>query len=209
MVILDPRWLQNVMATVISTKSSFIRDGILKHSTLLHIWKPPDYPSHLHGYILSILEKFEIMFHLNDSKFTNEDAPKLEGETPEGGSSLIGSDQMSLLPSLLPERQPKDFENLWPPRKSPSEYIPFFFCPLKKLPYLQYVHNRTIPVWKKLPIRLPAERILWTLNDSYDIISYPSAIILAVWHAVQNGTRDHPPHNHAGKVYISPSTSFF
>jgi serine/threonine protein kinase len=63
-VILDPRWLTEVMATVVSSKTSVDR-GILSHKFLFsHIWKGDLYPSHLHPTLLLLLEKFQISFRM-------------------------------------------------------------------------------------------------------------------------------------------------
>jgi hypothetical protein len=38
------------------------RDGLIAHSALAQIWKPPAYPPELHEFLLSLLERFEIIF---------------------------------------------------------------------------------------------------------------------------------------------------
>jgi hypothetical protein len=69
-VILDPQWLTDVMATIITTKHNYLGregyEGILQHSVLPFIWRPPTFPDDLHGFILYLLNKFEIAFTLDD-----------------------------------------------------------------------------------------------------------------------------------------------
>jgi hypothetical protein len=76
----------DVLATVVSTKHNYCRysvltalnrhtqcvlthqcalthrTGVLPHSALPHIWRPPAFPRELHGFLLSLLERFEITF---------------------------------------------------------------------------------------------------------------------------------------------------
>jgi hypothetical protein len=59
LVILDPQWLSNVMASIISFKSNW-KNGVLHHPNLPIIWK--NYPESLHKVLLGILEKFEVVF---------------------------------------------------------------------------------------------------------------------------------------------------
>jgi hypothetical protein len=59
LVILDPQWLSNVMASIISFKSNW-KNGVLHHANLPIIWK--NYPESLHKVLLGILEKFEVVF---------------------------------------------------------------------------------------------------------------------------------------------------
>ncbi|KAL6057002.1 Myotubularin-like phosphatase domain [Balamuthia mandrillaris] len=63
-VILDPQWLTEVMATVVSSKTSLDK-GILPHKFLTsHIWKGDKYPAYLHDHLLKLLEKFQISFRM-------------------------------------------------------------------------------------------------------------------------------------------------
>lgn len=64
LVILDPQWLSDVMASVISFKANW-KSGILQHDTLPIVWK--QYPSSLHKTLLGILERFEVVFPIRDS----------------------------------------------------------------------------------------------------------------------------------------------
>jgi internalin A len=64
LVILDPQWLMRLMATLITTKPNFVKNGVLLASDLPQIWKPPDFPEILHASLMSLLEKFEISYPL-------------------------------------------------------------------------------------------------------------------------------------------------
>lgn len=63
LVIIDSQFLTNVMATIITTKTS-IRDGLLPNSLLPMIWRPPEFPPEIHEILLSLLKKFEIAFSM-------------------------------------------------------------------------------------------------------------------------------------------------
>lgn len=84
-VILDPQWLTTVLATVVTMKQSWVKDGIILKKHLSHIWKPPEFPEEIHQNLLAILEKFEVALRL---------------------SHTSGEDEKILIASLLPETQP-------------------------------------------------------------------------------------------------------
>lgn len=62
LVILDPQWIVDLMSSIITMKHSYAKDGILLVENLPHIWK--QYPSEEYGYLLKLLEKFEIAFKI-------------------------------------------------------------------------------------------------------------------------------------------------
>ena len=66
-VILDPQWLSEVMASIISMKVRW-KDGELPHSALANIWKA--YPPQLHTTLLSFLEHFEVAYPLKGTDKT-------------------------------------------------------------------------------------------------------------------------------------------
>eukprot|EP00029_Vermamoeba_vermiformis_P006458 TRINITY_DN2538_c0_g2_i1.p1 TRINITY_DN2538_c0_g2~~TRINITY_DN2538_c0_g2_i1.p1 ORF type:complete len:1060 (+),score=232.58 TRINITY_DN2538_c0_g2_i1:295-3474(+) len=88
MVILDSQWLTQVFSTIVSMKNQYAKDGKMKPSALVHMWKPPKYPESLHPMLLKILEKFEISYKLDSA-----------------GTLLI--------PWMLPDKQPDDFRTYW------------------------------------------------------------------------------------------------
>ncbi|KAH3743129.1 serine/threonineprotein kinase [Pelomyxa schiedti] len=71
LVIVDPTWLPKVMATVITEKHKWHKDGILKVSNLDQIWRPPDFPPHLHPIVVKLLEFFHIIFVISEANFSN------------------------------------------------------------------------------------------------------------------------------------------
>eukprot|EP00026_Physarum_polycephalum_P000223 Phypoly_transcript_00223.p1 GENE.Phypoly_transcript_00223~~Phypoly_transcript_00223.p1 ORF type:complete len:1946 (-),score=272.21 Phypoly_transcript_00223:42-5636(-) len=91
-VILDPKWLARLMATLITTKKAFVKQGILLSSQLDHIWRAPDFPVWLHPALLSMVQRFELCYPL----------PVIEGS----------SDQRFLVPSLLPDAKPAALSSL-------------------------------------------------------------------------------------------------
>jgi Leucine-rich repeat (LRR) protein/GTPase SAR1 family protein len=108
-VFLNPQYLANVMSSVITLKHQFVKDGLLKHSNLPHIWS--HYPQENYPLLLKVLQKFEIMF-------------KMPSEN---------SEEVSLIPSLLPVEQPAGVAEQWPsfwPETSLSRVYQFKFLPL-------------------------------------------------------------------------------
>jgi hypothetical protein len=101
-VILDPQWLTNVMATIITTKHNYLGregyEGILQHSVLPFIWRPPTFPDDLHGFILYLLNKFEITFTLDDDDDNSNDNQEGEGEALSLLSFLPTSAQVTSSP---------------------------------------------------------------------------------------------------------------
>src|SRR5690349_458160 len=57
-VILDAQWLTQVFSATISAKTN-LSTGILKHEDLPWLWR--SYPRHLHPFMLTIMEKFELL----------------------------------------------------------------------------------------------------------------------------------------------------
>jgi len=88
MIVLDPQWLVDLMATLISTKANFVSNGILRRTDVTHIWHPPRFPASFHDRIVGLLECFGVIYRLQ--RFTNSEA--------------------LLVPCLLPSTPPKDWE---------------------------------------------------------------------------------------------------
>lgn len=53
-VILDPQWLIEVMATILTTKHNFARNGMLPMSALLQLWREPKFPVAIHNQLLGL-----------------------------------------------------------------------------------------------------------------------------------------------------------
>jgi hypothetical protein len=85
-IVLNPMWLAQVFATVITTKPSFIKNGILMHKDLPNIWK--DYDESLYPYLIQILERFETLHVLDANR------------------SKLDMNGKSMIPALLPRIEP-------------------------------------------------------------------------------------------------------
>jgi Leucine-rich repeat (LRR) protein/GTPase SAR1 family protein len=106
-IVLNPEWLTNVMSSIITTKHTFCKDGVLSHSSLRQIWRPPQFSDDLHVTLIRLLEKFEITHVLAN----------------ESSDFYAGS---SLIPSLLPEERPTAaILKYWPEATGENEPI---FC---------------------------------------------------------------------------------
>ncbi|KAL4228149.1 hypothetical protein ACF0H5_013582 [Mactra antiquata] len=92
-VVINPQWIVDVMACVVSVKNEVIKDGRLRHTYLDMIWK--DYPKKMHTWLLRLTEEFDLTFKLKD-------------------------EQVNLVPCLLPESKPK-FN--WPTIEKDSDIL--------------------------------------------------------------------------------------
>lgn len=110
LVILDSQFLTQVMATIITTKQNYIKNGVINFNDLRHIWKPPLFPVSIHPLLLTLLQKFEIVY-VADEKLVKrlveyfDVSPAVKAPSyPLGGLGVI--------PSLLPEEVPP-LDILW------------------------------------------------------------------------------------------------
>eukprot|EP01117_Protostelium_nocturnum_P009737 TRINITY_DN3481_c0_g2_i2.p1 TRINITY_DN3481_c0_g2~~TRINITY_DN3481_c0_g2_i2.p1 ORF type:complete len:1509 (+),score=531.31 TRINITY_DN3481_c0_g2_i2:2688-7214(+) len=115
-VVLSPKWLTELMSMVLSTKHNHVKNGILHHSALKNMWKPPHFPESHYKIMLSLLENFEIAFGVvgKEEDFNN-------------GTTIV--------PSLLPESEPKVLKEIWQEKpklgyKQLSRYYKFDFIPI-------------------------------------------------------------------------------
>ncbi|XP_053405100.1 uncharacterized protein LOC123566493 [Mercenaria mercenaria] len=90
-VIVNPQWIVDVMACVVSVKNSPIKEGRLKHSDIGTVWK--DYPADLHDWLLKLTEEYDLTFPLEH-------------------------EPVNLVPCLLPEKAP---EFTWPEIEKDSD----------------------------------------------------------------------------------------
>jgi len=49
---------------IFTTKHSFVRNGILPHSHLVQLWRPPSFPSELHPFLFKLFNQFNIAITL-------------------------------------------------------------------------------------------------------------------------------------------------
>ncbi|KAL6054440.1 Myotubularin-like phosphatase domain [Balamuthia mandrillaris] len=124
LLILSPHWLTEMLSSVITTKHTYIKSGVLRHKDLQHLWRAPLYPPHLHEPLLNLLEKFEIIYRLSPTSRLNklllpidENAHGEADEEEENGSPFV----RSLIPVLLPDERPPQLLSAWPSTLSGSE----------------------------------------------------------------------------------------
>jgi len=110
-IFLDPQWLTDVMSTVITTMHNYLgregQEGILQHSVLPFIWRPPTFPKELHGFMLYLLNKFEITFTLDNGKNDGESA----GNSDDGNAVLDSPAPTTFpisSPTVAPQVSPPD-----------------------------------------------------------------------------------------------------
>jgi hypothetical protein len=78
-VIIDPKWLIDMMSKLITTTHNYCRSGIVSHENFQFIWRAPYFPIELHDACFELLHKFNISFPLG---------------------------RKELIPCLLPEERP-------------------------------------------------------------------------------------------------------
>ncbi|XP_070533769.1 uncharacterized protein [Ptychodera flava] len=83
-VVINPQWIVDVMACVVSVHESAIKDGNLLHKDIAEVWS--SYDSDLHEWLLRLTEEFDLTFPLTDKP-------------------------VNVVPCLLPEKEP---EFQWP-----------------------------------------------------------------------------------------------
>jgi small GTP-binding protein len=102
-IILDPQWLCDVMSTIITTKHSYIKNGILEHRDLPQIWRPPQFPERLHPTLLKLLQKFSIILCLPKQRMDDNDGDGDNGKRPDEKQAAVkgksGSPSLSSMDS--------------------------------------------------------------------------------------------------------------
>lgn len=61
-IILNPQWLADMIASVFSLKNTFSRNGTLTNAALAQLWKDEKFPPSLHANFVLLLERFELVF---------------------------------------------------------------------------------------------------------------------------------------------------
>jgi hypothetical protein len=60
-VILQPQYITKIMATIITTKQNFVKEGVVVVKNLFgQVWR--QFPEKLHPMLLALLETFEVVF---------------------------------------------------------------------------------------------------------------------------------------------------
>eukprot|EP01087_Luapelamoeba_hula_P024976 TRINITY_DN9696_c0_g1_i1.p1 TRINITY_DN9696_c0_g1~~TRINITY_DN9696_c0_g1_i1.p1 ORF type:complete len:1325 (+),score=299.28 TRINITY_DN9696_c0_g1_i1:269-4243(+) len=177
-VVVDPQWITATFATVVSLKSSFIRDGLLKLSDLPHVWTAPDYPPELHDKLLLMLEKLEVI-----SRFKHEGEDKI------------------LIPCLLPDSPPRqdELEKQWPTFTAGGQagrIYNFEFLPLGFFSRLlvRFLLSQYIPViyWKTgIVLKREEESVKLTLTKDSRNKAFP--VVMELWVRGENPGRHLTP----------------
>ena len=97
---INPQWIVNVMACIVSIKDSPVKDGRLHHSDIDVIWN--EYAEELHPWILKLTEAFDLTFPVPDQN-------------------------MNLVPCLLPEEEPEVTNKRMNESSSIDSSLVFFF----------------------------------------------------------------------------------
>ncbi|KAH3760195.1 leucinerich repeat kinase [Pelomyxa schiedti] len=104
LVVIDPNYLASVCSTIVTFKSNLVRDGRLVAAALPLLWK--SFPPASHATMLSLLEKFNILYPLDRS-------------LAEGKNMAAEY----LVPCLLPINEPSvESDALWPATVSPHSF---------------------------------------------------------------------------------------
>jgi hypothetical protein len=111
----------------------------LSQAALPQIWKPPSFPSNMHPFILSLLERFEISFPINanvhklgtHTAHTTRTTHDLT-TTPVGNYASVlrptsAGEELYLIPSMLPEVKPAQLQDLWPAKKGTFQFSFIFY----------------------------------------------------------------------------------
>jgi serine/threonine protein kinase/GTPase SAR1 family protein len=130
MLVLDPQWLTQVFASLVSAKTP-ITNGVLRHETLPILWK--NWAEAVWPFMIVVLEKFEVLHRLEGNAlgnvslsmrlltdgndiFSNTAAMAALASTGSAGVVSGINKGISLVPSLLGEQDPSpsDMERAWP-----------------------------------------------------------------------------------------------
>eukprot|EP01133_Synstelium_polycarpum_P001517 gene1517-1772_t len=175
LVILEPQWITVMLSSIITTKHSYAKDGVLPHKSLKQVWRAPLYPESLHVHLMALLEKFEISYNLGGRTATQRLAAN-EHTVDEAANSLI--------PSLLPHERPAHFASLWPPydprihldqfgRNYKFEFIPNGFFSRLMVRILNFAQGEARCYWRTgMLLARGEEQILIELNMARKLLSF-------------------------------------
>lgn len=66
LVVLQPEWLTKAISYVLNDRVTKEAGGVLEHARLRELWQP--YPAELHGYLLRLMEQFDVSYRLDDER---------------------------------------------------------------------------------------------------------------------------------------------
>lgn len=104
-VILNPHFLAKVFSTLITTKHRFTMGGIIPHSALIQIWR--DYPTEAYSFLLTLLEKFEVVYCLSgqNGKFVIPEAARRTIEKAIGPTIMSDASSRHTVADGMPRSQ--------------------------------------------------------------------------------------------------------
>jgi hypothetical protein len=68
-ICLNPQWLTKLMATVITATKETTKHGVISLTQLSTLWEAAKYPKNIHGTLLELFKKFELMYAVNSERF--------------------------------------------------------------------------------------------------------------------------------------------
>lgn len=151
-IVLNPQWLANIIATLISTKSVFIQKnkGVLDHFHLPSVWK--GYPKETHALLLKFMEKFNVAIPITDT------------------SDIYQA--KSVVPALLSEEESPEFLHSWNQEEvQVKRYYVFDLLPVDLFPRLiasiiLIIGKKGLKFWRNgLLIFKDSGRALITINS--------------------------------------------
>ncbi|XP_078600268.1 uncharacterized protein LOC144875240 [Branchiostoma floridae x Branchiostoma japonicum] len=125
-VVINPQWIVDVMACVVSVHTTAIKEGRFEHRDVSLVWQ--DYPSDLHNWLLRLTEEFDLTFPLPDQP-------------------------VNVVPCLLPDKEP---QYNWPEVEPPChetkmlyrfDYLPAGLFNRAQVRLCQYSDSSA--VWKR------------------------------------------------------------
>jgi small GTP-binding protein len=94
-IVLDPQWLTKMMSQLITTKKSFVKNGVLEHKDIAQMWRAPDYPPQLHRHLLFLLQSFDILFRMDSDSDISQGKSLVPVMLPpyasDGGANVVRS----------------------------------------------------------------------------------------------------------------------
>eukprot|EP01103_Thecamoeba_quadrilineata_P016060 TRINITY_DN5267_c0_g2_i1.p1 TRINITY_DN5267_c0_g2~~TRINITY_DN5267_c0_g2_i1.p1 ORF type:complete len:1706 (+),score=349.49 TRINITY_DN5267_c0_g2_i1:81-5198(+) len=118
-LVLDPQYLARIMATIITLKNQFVKDGILEAKYLPYIW--PKFKKEHYALLVALLQKFEVCYKLslteetNASKNNSNNNPTLVRPPPPVGE-LVGTGPGPVpvpVPEVVEDQQPQQAPLPW------------------------------------------------------------------------------------------------
>ena len=98
-----------------------VKEGRLQDRDWDLIWRPPLFPQRIHHHLITLLETFEILYHVTPAPVSSPEPTS--ASTSAEPSSSPPTHGYSLIPSLLPQRRP-DLHILWPKHGFDQHNVP-------------------------------------------------------------------------------------